>query len=149
MNIENKFDNMNSQLNDTNVSNDSLVNESDCNEEISQDNIVLVLVVDDEADVERLITQKFRRQIKRKEIGFVFACNGIDALKKMKEQGPFDVMLTDINMPEMDGLSLLSKVVTIDETMRSVVVSAYGDLNNIRTAMNRGAFDFLTKPLDF
>tara|TARA_B110001454_G_scaffold68670_1_gene67070 strand:+ start:13192 stop:13641 length:450 start_codon:yes stop_codon:yes gene_type:complete len=149
MNIENKFDNMNSQLNDTNVSNDSLVNESDCNEEISQDNIVLVLVVDDEADVERLITQKFRRQIKRKEIGFVFAFNGIDALKKMKEQGPFDVMLTDINMPEMDGLSLLSKVVTIDETMRSVVVSAYGDLNNIRTAMNRGAFDFLTKPLDF
>lgn len=149
MNIENKFDNMNSQLNDTSVSNDSLVNESDCNEEISQDNIVLVLVVDDEADVERLITQKFRRQIKRKEIGFVFACNGIDALKKMKEQGPFDVMLTDINMPEMDGLSLLSKVVTIDETMRSVVVSAYGDLNNIRTAMNRGAFDFLTKPLDF
>jgi len=108
-----------------------------------------ILVVDDEADVERLITQIFRSRIKKGELSFVFAENGAIALEKLFADKSIDLIFTDINMPVMDGLELLSKIKENDLLQKTVVISAYGDLKNIRTAMNRGAFDFVTKPIDF
>lgn len=108
-----------------------------------------ILVADDEPDLELLIRQKFRQKIREKEYEFVFAINGKDALEKIAEHKNIDMLLSDINMPEMDGLTLLSKLNESSPLIKSVVVSAYGDMNNIRTAMNRGAFDFITKPIDF
>lgn len=108
-----------------------------------------ILVADDEADLEALLRQRFRQKIREKQYDFVFAINGVEALDKIKEHPDIDVLLTDINMPQMDGLTLLSKVTEVDPLIKTVVVSAYGDMENIRTAMNRGAFDFVTKPVDF
>jgi sigma-B regulation protein RsbU (phosphoserine phosphatase) len=108
-----------------------------------------VLVVDDEPDLEPLILQKFRRQIREGELEFVFARHGEDALEKLEADPSIDVVLTDINMPVMDGLTLLTRIADLDRLLKTVIVSAYDDLQNIRTAMNRGAFDFLTKPIDF
>ncbi len=108
-----------------------------------------ILVVDDEPDLESLILQKFRSKIKAKEYEFYFAENGVQALEKIANDGSIDLILTDINMPVMDGLTLLSKINELDnKILRSVIVSAYGDMENIRTAMNRGAYDFITKPID-
>jgi YesN/AraC family two-component response regulator len=108
-----------------------------------------ILVVDDEADLEILIKQKFRQKIRQNEYEFVFALNGRHALEQLLEHKDVDVVLSDINMPEMDGLTLLSKLNELNGLMKSVIVSAYGDMDNIRTAMNRGAFDFVTKPVNF
>ena len=108
-----------------------------------------ILVVDDEPLLEYVIQQKFRQKIRAKEFNFIFANNGKQALEKIAADPSIDLVLTDINMPEMDGLTLLEKLAEADRTLKAVVVSAYGDLSNIRTAMNRGAFDFLTKPIDF
>ncbi|MGL5081867.1 MAG: putative bifunctional diguanylate cyclase/phosphodiesterase [Microcoleaceae cyanobacterium] len=108
-----------------------------------------ILVVDDEIELQRLIKQRFRKNIRAKEFDFVFVHNGVEALKKIKQECKIDIVLTDINMPEMDGLTLLGELSNLDDNIKAVVVSAYGDLPNIRTAMNRGAFDFLTKPIDF
>ena len=108
-----------------------------------------ILVVDDELDLERLIRQKFRRKLKRQELDFVFAHNGREALEYIEVHGDIDIVLTDIYMPEMDGLTLLTKIQEIDPIIKAIIISAYGDLDNIRAAMNYGAFDFLTKPIDF
>ena len=108
-----------------------------------------ILVVDDEADLEVLIKQKFRQKIREKEYEFVFAMNGVLALERLEEHRDIDIVLSDINMPEMDGLTLLSKINEQNTLLKSVIVSAYGDMDNIRTAMNRGAFDFITKPVNF
>jgi len=108
-----------------------------------------ILVVDDETDLEVLIKQKFRKQIRQKEYEFVFAIHGKDALEKLHTEPDMDIVLSDINMPEMDGLTLLTKINELHPLLKSVMVSAYGDMDNIRTAMNRGAFDFITKPIDF
>lgn len=108
-----------------------------------------ILVVDDESDLELLIKQKFRRKIREKVYDFVFAQNGIEALKKLAEEPDIDVVLSDINMPEMDGLTLLTKLPEANPILKAVMVSAYGDMDNIRTAMNRGAFDFVCKPVNF
>src|SRR6185436_1643435 len=108
-----------------------------------------ILVVDDEADLELLIRQKFRHRIRSNELHFEFASNGVEALQKLDNNKDLDMVLTDINMPVMDGLTLLSKIKEKENHYKAVVVSAYGDMDNIRTAMNRGAFDFLTKPIDF
>lgn len=111
---------------------------------------VKIMVVDDEVDLEPLIRQKFRRQIRNEEYDFVFAHNGLEALSKLIEHPDIGVILSDINMPEMDGLTLLLKLKELkNPSLKTVVVSAYGDMDNIRTAMNRGAFDFLTKPINF
>jgi len=108
-----------------------------------------ILVVDDEPDLESLILQKFRSKIKAKEYEFQFAQNGAEALEKISNDGTIDLILTDINMPVMDGLTLLSKINELNnKLLKSVIVSAYGDMENIRTAMNRGAYDFITKPID-
>lgn len=108
-----------------------------------------ILVVDDEPDLEALILQKFRRKIRSGEFEFFFAGNGLEALAKLRSHEDIDMILTDINMPEMDGLTLLEELLKLPTLTKAVVVSAYGDMNNIRTAMNRGAFDFVTKPIDF
>ena len=108
-----------------------------------------ILVVDDEPDLEPLILQRMRRAIRTGRFGFVFARNGVEALEKLAEQEDIDMVLSDINMPRMDGLTLLEQIPKVDPNIRSVIISAYGDMKNIRTAMNRGAFDFVTKPLDF
>jgi adenylate cyclase len=108
-----------------------------------------ILVADDEADLEVLIKQKFRRQIREKQYEFVFASNGAEALEKIRLEPDLDIVLTDINMPEMDGLTLLGKLNEVSPLIKAVIVSAYGDMDNIRTAMNKGAFDFITKPVNF
>ncbi len=108
-----------------------------------------IMVVDDETDLEVLIKQKFRKQIRQKEYEFLFAINGKDALEKLVEDPEVDIILSDINMPEMDGLTLLSELQESSPLIKSVIVSAYGDMENIRIAMNRGAFDFITKPINF
>ncbi|HVT85058.1 MAG TPA: adenylate/guanylate cyclase domain-containing protein [Chitinophagaceae bacterium] len=108
-----------------------------------------ILVVDDEADLEVLIKQKFRQKIREHQYEFVFAINGIRALEQLEQHHDIDVVLSDINMPEMDGLTLLSKLNEQNSLLKAVIVSAYGDMENIRTAMNRGAFDFITKPVNF
>ncbi len=108
-----------------------------------------ILVVDDETDLERLIKQRFRKKIIAKQLDFIFVKNGVEAIKKLQTKDPVDMVLTDINMPEMDGLTLLTRLPEIDQTLKAVVLSAYGDLPTIRVAMNRGAFDFITKPIDF
>jgi adenylate cyclase len=108
-----------------------------------------IMVVDDEADLEQLIKQKFRRQIREKSYEFVFASNGSDALQKLQQYPDIDIVLSDINMPEMDGLTLLLRLNDFNPLLKAVIVSAYGDMANIRTAMNRGAFDFVTKPINF
>ena len=108
-----------------------------------------ILVVDDEPDLEQLVLQRMRREIRRGRYAFVFAHNGVEALERLGEDHEIDMVLSDINMPRMDGLTLLEQIPSVTSNVRSVVVSAYGDMKNIRTAMNRGAFDFVTKPIDF
>ena len=108
-----------------------------------------ILVADDEADLEMLIKQKFRQKIREQKYEFVFAVNGVDALEKIQLHADVDMVLSDINMPEMDGLTLLSRLNESSPLIKSVIVSAYGDMENIRTAMNRGAYDFITKPINF
>lgn len=108
-----------------------------------------ILVVDDEPDLEALIVQKFRRQIREGTLSFQFAGDGVEALEVMSGSPEIDVVLCDINMPRMDGLALLEKLQEWEERISTIIVSAYGDMANIRTAMNRGAFDFVMKPIDF
>jgi len=108
-----------------------------------------ILVVDDEADLEILIKQKFRQKIRDQHYQFIFAGNGKLALEQLQQHTDVDVVLSDINMPEMDGLTLLTKLSEQKSLLKSVIVSAYGDMENIRVAMNRGAFDFITKPINF
>ncbi|HEX5131305.1 MAG TPA: SpoIIE family protein phosphatase [Candidatus Krumholzibacteria bacterium] len=110
---------------------------------------IKILVVDDEPDLEQLVRQKFRRAIRDNEFAFAFARSGRDAMDQLRASGDVDVVLTDINMPEMDGLTLLGEIEGLQaESLKAVVVSAYGDMDNIRVAMNRGAFDFVTKPIN-
>ncbi|MFB9264504.1 adenylate/guanylate cyclase domain-containing protein [Bradyrhizobium erythrophlei] len=108
-----------------------------------------ILVVDDEPDLEALVLQKFRRQIREGMVGFMFARDGLEALQSLELHPDIDLVVSDINMPRMDGLTLLAKLQEADDKKATVIVSAYGDMSNIRTAMNRGAFDFVTKPIDF
>ena len=108
-----------------------------------------ILVVDDETDLEVLIKQKFRQKIRENTYEFIFAINGRHALEQLELHDNVDMVLSDINMPEMDGLTLLSKLSEQKSLLKSVIVSAYSDMDNIRTAMNRGAFDFITKPVNF
>ncbi|MFZ1703786.1 MAG: adenylate/guanylate cyclase domain-containing protein [Saprospiraceae bacterium] len=111
--------------------------------------MIKILVVDDEQDLEHLIKQKFRKEIRENKYDFSFALNGNQALQILQDEKNIDLVLSDINMPEMDGLTLLLKVKDLSTLTKTVMVSAYGDMDNIRTAMNRGAFDFVCKPINF
>lgn len=108
-----------------------------------------ILFVDDEPDLEALVLQKFRRQIRDGQVTIMFARDGLEALQSLEQNPHVDMVVSDINMPRMDGLSLLAKLQEAEDKKSTIIVSAYGDMSNIRTAMNRGAFDFLTKPIDF
>lgn len=108
-----------------------------------------ILVADDEPDLEILIKQRFRKQIREDKYEFVFALNGKEAITILKNEHDVDIVLCDINMPEMDGLTLLTHMHELSPLIKTVMVSAYGDMENIRTAMNRGAFDFICKPVNF
>jgi sigma-B regulation protein RsbU (phosphoserine phosphatase) len=108
-----------------------------------------ILIADDEPDLELLVRHRFRKQIREQLYDFVFTSDGARALDRLENDPAIEVVLTDINMPGMDGLTLLSKIVEHYPLMQPVIVSAYGDMTNIRAAMNMGAFDFLTKPIDF
>lgn len=108
-----------------------------------------ILVVDDESEIDTLIEKRFRKQIRDDRFRFLFARNGREALEILRTQPQIDSVITDLNMPEMDGLALLDRLPDIDRHLKAIVVSAYGDLDSIRAAMNRGAFDFLVKPIDF
>jgi len=110
---------------------------------------IKILSVDDETDLELLLTQYFRRQIRKGQYEFYFAHNGLEALTILLNQKDIDIILSDINMPEMDGLTLLTKINEMQNpALKCIMVSAYGDMGNIRSAMNNGAFDFATKPID-
>ena len=111
--------------------------------------MIKILVADDEPDLESLIRQKFRKKIREQEYDFVFASNGKQALEKLRQHTDVAIVLSDINMPEMDGLTLLTLLNEASPLTKAVMVSAYGDMANIRTAMNRGAYDFVCKPVDF
>jgi phosphoserine phosphatase RsbU/P len=110
-----------------------------------------VLIVDDEPDIETLIRQRFKRRNGNFGFEFAFARNGAEALRQIDADPQLDLVVTDINMPVMDGLELLSRIGSLNNgrVVKAIILSAYGDMGNIRTAMNRGAFDFLTKPIDF
>jgi adenylate cyclase len=107
-----------------------------------------ILAVDDEPDFELLLTQRFRRQVREGEFIFRFAQHGEEALAALAAEPDIDLILLDINMPVMDGLTLLARLREQQSPVRAIIVSAYGDMTNLRTAMNRGAFDFVTKPVD-
>jgi len=107
-----------------------------------------ILAVDDEPDFEFLLTQRFRHQIREREFTFRFAHHGEEALAALAAEPDIDLLLLDINMPVMDGLTLLARLREEQTAVKAIIVSAYGDMANLRTAMNRGAFDFVTKPVD-
>ena len=107
-----------------------------------------ILFVDDEPDLVPLIRQTFRQQVRDGSIALAFAADGVEALDHLAAHPDVEVVVTDINMPRMDGLTLLARLADLGRPTKAVVVTAYGDMENIRTAMNRGAFDFLTKPIN-
>jgi len=119
---------------------------------MNHNNTTKILVVDDEPRVELLISQMFRRQIQSQQFEFTFATQGQEALEQLKVDQSIEVVLTDLNMPQMDGLTLLAELEALkpelNPVLTAIVISAYGDMDNIRQAMNNGAFDFLVKPLD-
>ncbi len=108
-----------------------------------------ILFVDDEPDQAKLVQRMFRNKIRAGEIAFLFASDGQEALDVLHEEPDIDLVVSDINMPRMDGLTLLERLGQTNKPVKAVIVSAYGDMDNIRTAMNKGAFDFVTKPVDF
>jgi class 3 adenylate cyclase/AmiR/NasT family two-component response regulator len=116
---------------------------------MAESNSLKILVIDDEPDLETLVRQKFRKRIRDGELQFFFAQNGQEALDQFENKLEVDIVLTDINMPVMDGLTLLNHLPDFNPIMKAIIVSAYGDMENIRIAMNRGAFDFVTKPVNF
>ncbi|NBC00802.1 MAG: SpoIIE family protein phosphatase [Bacteroidetes bacterium] len=116
---------------------------------VREPSTIRILVVDDEPDLELLIRQRFRKQRRTGAMDFSFASDGVEALEHLDADRTIDIVLSDINMPRMDGLTLLEKLHDRERPPKVVIVSAYGDMSNIRTAMNRGAFDFVTKPIDF
>jgi adenylate cyclase len=109
------------------------------------------LVVDDETLMERLFCNKFRREIRRGELNLLFANDGREALQCLQECPQINIIFSDLNMPGMDGLTLLK---TLREQYQhsgiiSIVITAYGDVERLQQAINEGAFNFLSKPLDF
>jgi phosphoserine phosphatase RsbU/P len=108
-----------------------------------------ILVVDDEADLELLVRHNFRKRISTGELVFHFAGDGEQALRLLSAHPAIELVITDINMPVMDGLTLLRKAGELRRILKTVIISAYDDMENIRAAMNGGAYDFLTKPIDF
>jgi DNA-binding NtrC family response regulator len=108
-----------------------------------------VLFVDDEEDIEFLAKQKFRKQISTGAFKLLFSQNGEDALALVQQDPHIAVVIVDLNMPGMDGFTLLDKLKEVNPTLKTIIVSAYSDMKTFRRAMNKGAYDFITKPVDF
>ncbi|WP_224365096.1 protein kinase domain-containing protein [Hyalangium versicolor] len=108
-----------------------------------------VLVVDDEPDMALVMQLLLRKEIEENIYEFVFASNGEEALEKLRQHPDVEAILSDLKMPKMDGLTFLGRVGEVNPLVKVIIVSAYGDMGNLRTAMNRGAFDFLVKPINF
>jgi len=107
-----------------------------------------ILVVDDEKSHEDLMTQRFTQKEFLRDHEFIFALDGLKALQLINDHPDIEIALLDINMPGMDGLTLLEKIRDSKPLLRVIMLSAYSDMNNIRAAMNLGAYDFVTKPID-
>jgi len=110
--------------------------------------VAKILIVDDEPHLEIVIRQLFRKRIRKGELSFSFAAQGEEALAMLEEDPEIEVVFSDINMPVMNGLTLLKKINERCPLIRTVIITAYSDMKNIRAAMNHGAFDFLTKPIN-
>lgn len=110
-----------------------------------------VMVVDDERDVQLLFQQRFRREIRSGQIEFSFAFSGEEALKYLSQHGDeyLALIITDINMPGMNGLELLKLIKDRFTSLKVIMVTAYGDDQNYRTAMDYGADDYINKPIEF
>ena len=111
-----------------------------------------ILVVDDETDVKMLFEQRFRREIRKGEMDFVFAFSGEEAIEYLeKNQHEAVLILSDINMPGMSGLDLLGHIKQnyVKPPPVVMMITAYGDADNFNKAKSLGADDFLTKPVDF
>lgn len=111
--------------------------------------VAKILILDDEPDFELLITQFFRLKILQKKMTFIFVHNSADALEKLKDDQEISIVVTNVNIPNIDVLELLEHISLLDRFCKAIVISAYGDMSNVRMAMNRGAFDFIMKPIDF
>lgn len=110
-----------------------------------------LLVVDDESDVQFLFQQKFRKEIKSGEMQIKYALNGSSALELIEsiENKTDYLILTDINMPEMNGIELLKKIKARYPELKVFMITAYGDEQNYNAAKSLGADDYFTKPLQF
>jgi len=110
-----------------------------------------ILIVDDERDVELLFRQKFRKEVRSGLLELAFAFSGDEALKLLDSEHPPEVVyvFSDINMPGMTGLELLEKVKSQFPSISVSMISAYGDTENFKKAMDSGAKEFFTKPIDF
>ncbi|MDR1267831.1 MAG: SpoIIE family protein phosphatase [Holosporales bacterium] len=108
-----------------------------------------ILIVDDEPDTEPLFSQSFSAQVESGQYRLFFAKNGVEALNILQETPEMDIAITETHLPVMDGLTLIGHIVEQYPLMRSIVVSAYSDLSNLRAVMNKGAHDFVLKPVDF
>ena len=113
--------------------------------------MIKILIVDDERDVELLFRQKFRKEVRSGLLELAFAFSGDEALKLLGSEHPPEVVyvFSDINMPGMTGLELLDKIKTQFPTISVSMISAYGDTENFKKAMESGAKEFFTKPIDF
>ncbi len=116
--------------------------------QVAPDEAVHLLVVDDEVDMESLFRLRFRRDIREGRLEFRFFNNPSQALAAVAEDPSLEVVITDLNMPELNGLDVIERIETMERPVKVIVLTAYGDIQNIRAAMMRGAFDFLMKPLD-
>jgi CheY-like chemotaxis protein len=112
---------------------------------------VLVLVVDDEPDVEELFRQKFRRDLREQRFVMDFAISAKDALARIANiiEQPLILILSDINMPGMTGLEMPPKVRELRPDVPVIMITAYGDPETKRKAIEGGAEGLLTKPIDF
>ncbi len=110
-----------------------------------------LLVVDDESDVQFLFQQKFRKEIKAGKVQIKYALNGISALELIEsiENLTDYLILSDINMPEMNGIELLREIKKRYPDLKVIMITAYGDEHNFNMAKNLGAYDYFTKPLQF
>ena len=110
-----------------------------------------ILIVDDERDVEALFRQKFRKEVRNSDLELDFAFSGKEAMKILERKDPPDVIyvFSDINMPGMTGLELLEKIKARFPNITVSMISAYGDSENYNKAINSGAKEFFTKPIDF
>ena len=110
-----------------------------------------ILVVDDEKDIKLLFEQRFRKEIKKGKLAFLFAFSGEEAKDYLESNGADDLnqILSDINMPGMNGLELLRWIKKNYPELKVAMITAYGNEENYKQALEYGCDDYLVKPIDF